>query len=89
MTATKSSQPRSRARTVRKTDPPAPTEHAQLERSSPYSRQPSKDAAGVAEYIAAITAELAGMAGGARLDMLTYFLNMARLEAEFHMRRQD
>jgi len=34
-----------------------------------------------------MTAELAGMAGIAKLDMLTYFLNMARLEAEFHMRR--
>ncbi len=42
----------------------------------------------VAEYIAAISAELAAMAGGARLDMLTYFLNMARLEAEFHMRQR-
>ncbi|MGB8277681.1 MAG: hypothetical protein WCF20_07100 [Methylovirgula sp.] len=66
-----------------------PAERAKPERSSPYSRQPGKDAASVAEYIASITAELAGMAGAARLDMLTYFLNMARLEAEFHMRRRD
>jgi hypothetical protein len=36
----------------------------------------------IAEYIALMTAELAALAGAARLDMLTYFLNMARLEAE-------
>lgn len=78
MTAPKSS--RARARTVRGPDP---------DRRLAYSRQPSEDAAGIAEYIALMAAELAGMAGGARLDMLTYFLNMARLEAEFHMRRHD
>jgi len=47
-----------------------------------------KDAAAAAEYIAFMTAELAKMSGLAKLDMLTYFLNMARLEAEFHMRRR-
>jgi hypothetical protein len=47
-----------------------------------------KDAKGAAEYIAFMTAELAKMSGLAKLDMLTYFLNMARLEAEFHMRRR-
>jgi hypothetical protein len=36
----------------------------------------------IAEYIASMTAELAALAGTVRLDMLTYFLNMARLEAE-------
>ncbi len=43
----------------------------------------------IAEYIAAMTAELAAMAGAARLDMLTYFLNMARLEAESRMRGEE
>lgn len=43
----------------------------------------------IAEYIASLTAELAAMAGAARLDMLTYFLNMARLEAEALMRDDD
>ncbi len=89
MAATKSSQSRSRVRTVRAADSPTQIERAKAERSSPCGRQPTEDAACVAEYIASITAELAGMAGGARLDMLTYFLNMARLEAEFHMRRRD
>jgi hypothetical protein len=46
-------------------------------------------AAGVAEYIALMAAELAGMAGAAKLDMLTYFLNMARIEAESHYRRRE
>jgi hypothetical protein len=36
----------------------------------------------VAEYIAEMTGELARLAGAARLDTLTYFLNMARMEAE-------
>lgn len=74
---------------MRPAEPPAPGDGAKPEQSPPYSRQPGKDAASVAEYIASITAELAGMAGAAKLDMLTYFLNMARLEAEFHTRRRD
>lgn len=49
----------------------------------------SASAKEIAEYIASITAELAAMAGAARLDMLTYFLNMARLEAESRMRGGD
>ncbi|MFT4098427.1 MAG: hypothetical protein QM651_15015 [Rhodoblastus sp.] len=37
-------------------------------------------------YISGITGELAAMAGAAHMPMLTYFLNMARVEAEmqFH-----
>ncbi len=88
MTATKSSQARSRGRNIRA----AAASEAQLPKdtwSDHGVRLPSKDAANVAEYIASITAELAGMAGGARLDLLTYFLNMARLEAEFHIHRQE
>ncbi len=33
-------------------------------------------------YISEMTGELASMAGAARMPMLTYFLNMARVEAE-------
>jgi hypothetical protein len=43
----------------------------------------------IAEYIASMTAELAALAGTVRLDMLTYFLNMARLEAESCARSDD
>ncbi len=44
--------------------------------------QEPDDPAALAEYIAAMTGELARFAGAARLDTLTYFLNMARMEAE-------
>jgi len=36
-------------------------------------------------YISDMTGELAAMAGAARMPMLTYFLNMARVEAEMQM----
>lgn len=60
-------------------------------RGSPaQATEPSDTSAkDIAEYIAAMTAELAAMAGAARLDMLTYFLNMARLEAESCMRGEE
>jgi hypothetical protein len=41
-----------------------------------------------ARYIADITAELARMAGQRQLDLLTYLLNMARVEAEMAARRR-
>ena len=36
-------------------------------------------------YIAEMSGELAALAGGARQPMLTYFLNMARVEAEMQI----
>lgn len=36
-------------------------------------------------YIAEMAGELASIAGAARLPMLTYFLNMARVEAEMQI----
>ena len=36
-------------------------------------------------YISEMTGELAAMAGAARMPMLTYFLNMARVEAEMQL----
>jgi hypothetical protein len=50
----------------------------------PRTRHPVEDAASVAEYIAEMAGELARLAGAARLDTLTYFLSMARMEAESH-----
>lgn len=44
------------------------------------------DKASVAEYIADMAAELAWLAGSSKLDTLAYLLNMARLEAESHMK---
>jgi hypothetical protein len=43
----------------------------------------------IAEYVAQMTAELAGLSSNARLDMLTYFLNMARIEAEACLRNKN
>jgi hypothetical protein len=47
------------------------------------------DSAMTAEYIARMSAELASLAGTARLDMVAYLLDMARLEAETHCLRHD
>ncbi len=47
---------------------------------------PTEDAALLAAYIAEMTAELARLAGNARLPMLAYFLNLARVEAQIYAR---
>jgi hypothetical protein len=71
------SQKPSRTRRLKSAEPngrkkPVPTLHD----ASP------QHAAHVAEYIANMSAELAKMAGDARLTTLNYFLDMARAEAE-------
>lgn len=43
----------------------------------------------VGSYISDMSAELARMAGGAKLPMLAYFLNLARVEAEFVSRKKE
>jgi len=64
-------------------------------KQSPARRNPEKqsspteDAASLAAYIAEMTAELAGLAGNARLPMLAYFLNLARVEAQIYAREND
>jgi len=45
-----------------------------------------EDRAMVAGYIADMSAELAALAARARIDMLAYFLNLARVEAEIQTR---
>jgi hypothetical protein len=42
-----------------------------------------------ARYIADMVGALAAMAGEARLDLLTYLLNMARVEAELQSRQSE
>jgi hypothetical protein len=42
-----------------------------------------------ARYIADMVGALAAMAGEARLDLLTYLLNMARVEAELQARQSE
>lgn len=41
----------------------------------------------IAGYIAQLSGEMASLARGARLDLLAYFLEMARLEAAAHAER--
>jgi hypothetical protein len=42
-----------------------------------------------ARYIADMVGALAAMAGDAKLDLLTYLLNMARVEAELQARQSE
>jgi hypothetical protein len=43
----------------------------------------------VARYVAQMTSELGGMARGANMDLLTYFLDMCRVEANVQMERYE
>ena len=65
---------------------PAPARNEPASRRH-LSRPPPEASAEIARYISQMTAEMAGMAGAARLDMLAYFLDMARNEAEMAARR--
>lgn len=49
----------------------------------------SGSAEATARYIADMVGALAAMAGEARLDLLTYLLNMARVEAELQSRQSE
>lgn len=60
-----------------------------LEVAAPPSGGPTttreRERAEMLRYISEMTGELASMAGAARMPMLTYFLNMARVEAEMQL----
>jgi hypothetical protein len=62
--------------------PPTPAKQGPVER-----RRAEATAQSTALFIAQMTAELAQLAHFGRLGLLTYLLDMARLEAEFHCRR--
>ncbi|MBB4198354.1 hypothetical protein CCR94_22630 [Rhodoblastus sphagnicola] len=51
--------------------------------------EPVGSAEDTARYIADMVGALAAMAGDARLDLLTYLLNMARVEAELQARQTE
>jgi hypothetical protein len=51
--------------------------------------EPKGSAEDTARYIADMVGALAAMAGEARLDLLTYLLNMARVEAELQSRQSE
>jgi hypothetical protein len=63
--------------------------HSLARRNPEEQSSPAEDAASLAAYIADMTAELAGLAGKARLPMLAYFLNLARVEAQIYAREND
>jgi hypothetical protein len=50
---------------------------------------PAGSAEETARYIADMVGALAAMAGDAKLDLLTYLLNMARVEAELQARQSE
>ena len=59
-----------------------------------YDQQDSQEEApgsnvATARYIADLVGSLAAMASDAKLDLLTYLLNMARVEAEMQARRSN
>lgn len=51
-------------------------------RVSPSKRERQVAEAEIAGYIAQMSAEMAGMAQTSNLDLLAYFLSLARMEAE-------
>jgi hypothetical protein len=59
--------------------------NAQVERRAPGQRAEIQPAEERLRYIADMSGELAALAGGIRQPMLTYFLNMARVEAEMRI----
>src|SRR5271169_3946127 len=54
--------------------------------SDPSHRAVTHEALDVARYITDMTAQLEAMAIAARLDLLAYFLGMARAESEIYVR---
>jgi hypothetical protein len=54
--------------------------------SDPSHRSVTREALDVARYITEMTAQLEAMAIAARLDLLAYFLGMARAESEIYVR---
>ncbi|MEK4034391.1 hypothetical protein WOC76_11930 [Methylocystis sp. IM3] len=63
-----------------------PATGATPSQASTPARRAEEDAAAMASYIADMTAELAQLAARAELQMVAYFLNLARVEAEIRAR---
>lgn len=59
----------------------------QTENAPPESEETRLVKHEVARYIAQMTAELGGMARGANMDLLAYFLDMCRVEANVQLER--
>jgi len=69
-----------RARVVR--DSQAPPKRL----DEPTPRSSTEEALDVARYVTDMTAQLEAMASAARLELLAYFLGMAKAEAELFVR---
>lgn len=52
----------------------------------PTARSSTEEALDVARYVTDMTAQLEAMASAARLELLAYFLGMAKAEAELFVR---
>ena len=59
--------------------------NAQVQQKTPAGRTGEQPVDERLRYIADMSGELAALAGGIRQPMLTYFLNMARVEAEMRI----
>jgi hypothetical protein len=57
-----------------------------LKRADPTGKTVTREALDVARYITDMTAQLEAMAIAARLDLLAYFLGMAKAESEIYVR---
>jgi hypothetical protein len=60
----------------------------QNDRAETTRRRSDQDAAALASYIADMASELSELADKAHLQMVAYFLNLARVEAEIQARAQ-
>ena len=73
--------------------PADPDEFTSYETNLRYDQDEKDEPLGSAEetarYIADMVGALAAMAGEAKLDLLTYLLNMARVEAELQARQTE
>jgi hypothetical protein len=59
---------------------------AAVENAPVMSQRAAQDAASMAGYIADMASELASLASHSDLQMVAYFLNLARVEAEIRSR---
>jgi hypothetical protein len=68
---------------------PAREAHARSEAAGPAKGVASREALDVASYISDMTAQLEAMSLAAGLDLLGYFLGMARSEADLFVRTNE
>lgn len=75
-----------RSRSGRGRPPREPDAAATRRTEDPSSRVAPREALDVARYVTDMTAQLEAMAVAARLDLLAYFLGMAKAEGDLFLR---